>query len=381
MISQNQMKKIFIFAMFVLVFGVPSLSLAAEFRSGNQPTVQPNEKITNDLYIAGGIVMSSGNITGDLITGGGTVFVNGNIGADVLAGGGNVSILGNVGDDVRVGGGTVVIGGKVGGDVIAGGGQISVTGPGVAGDVILGGGSISIDAPIGGKLTAGGKNVYINTRVVGNVEIDAESVTLGSSAVILGNLTYKSPHELVKETGAVINGKISFEPRAERSISRPEFFKIFYAFALGKFLILLFCALVFGLIFRRYNREIIIMTKKRPFSKLGWGFVVLFIMPIASILLLITLIGIPFGVIGLLGFTALMLFAWIVTPIVVGSIAYEYLSKKDSEISFWTILFGTVICSVLSIVPFFGPLLLCLLLLAVLGSIVAIKIRIIKEWR
>lgn len=375
------MKKLFRCAVVIAVLALPAISLAAQFRAGQQPAIEKNEQITNDMYMAGGSIISAGNITGDLVSGGGNIIVSGNVGADVIAGGGNVSIFGTVGDDVRVAGGNIVIQGKVGGDVIAAGGQMSIGGPGISGDVAIVGGDIIIDAPIMGKLTARAGSVFINAPISGDINIESDVVKLGNAAVISGNITYKAKHEIVKGPGAVINGKISFEPRMVKDISPEAFAAIFSAFIIWKFFAILACALLFGLVFRRYSKEIINLAVKRPLLELGRGLVVLAAMPAISILLFVTLVGVPLGILGLLGFAAMMLFACIVTPIVVGSVVYRYFSKKDLEISWKTILLGVFISSVLGLVPFIGWLAQSLLMLLTLGCIASLKWQIIKGWR
>ena len=372
------MKKFLKYAAIVLVFSVPIISLAAEFRSGDQPSVRQEEKITNDVYMAGGSVTSAGLVDGDLISGGGTVVISGNVSGDVFAGGGNVNIISNIGDDVRAGGGTVIISGKVEGDLIVGGGQINIGGSGIGGDAILGGGSIRIDAPIAGDVKIGGGTVYINSSIGGNVKIEADEVKLGSSAVISGNLTYKAKTELIKEEGAVIKGEVKFEPRVA---SKGAFLAIFSAFLLWKFFALLACALLIGMIFRRYSAEIVALAAERPLYEVGRGIVVMIVMPIASILLLVTLVGIPFGVVGLIGFIAIMLFAWIIAPIILGSVVYKYFSKKALEVSWKTILLGVFLYTILGLIPFVGCLAQFLLVLGALGVITRIKLKILKEWR
>ena len=377
------MKKVFAYVLVLAMFAVPLLSYAAEFRAGEQASIGKNEKIVNDVYIAGGSVTSAGGVTGDLVTAGGNVLISGDVGADLIVGGGNVTILSNVGDDLRAGGGTVILNGKVGGDAIVGGGQVTVGGPGIGGDLVIGGGMILVNAPVDGNLTAGGGSVYINAPIKGDVKIEAEKVTLGSGAVISGNLTYKSTKELIKEDGAVVKGKIDFEQKVSKKmdISPAVFVALFGAIALWKFFALLASALVVGLLLKRYNKEIIRFATERPLFELGMGVVVMIVVPIISIFFFVTLVGIPFGVISLLGFAILMLFAWIITPIILGSVVYKYFTKREYEVSWKTIILGVLLYCVLGLVPFFGSLAQTLLMWITLGSMCAFKMKVIKEWR
>lgn len=373
------MKKL-LWGVMAVALAVPVASFAAELRLGENPSVATQERILDDIYIVGGSVTSAGTVAGDVVAGGGTVIINGTVEADVIAGGGNVSILSSVGDDVRVGGGSVVVLGRVGGDIVAGGGQVTIGGPGIGGDAILGGGMVRIDAPIAGAVRIGGGSVYLNAPITGDVLIEADTLTLGSQAVINGSLTYKAKKELVKEEGAIVNEEVTFEPRRQRAAPAAAA-AILSAFALGKFLALLAAALVIGLIFKRYGRELASKIVQRPLLELGRGLVVFVALPMFSILALVTLVGIPLGILGLISFVVAILFAWIVTPIVVGSIAYSYFSKDDFEISWRTIGTGVVLFSILGLVPLVGWLAQALLVLLSLGAIAAVTWGVIKQWR
>ena len=374
------MKKYFTYAAVVLVVAMPALALAVEFRTGDNPSIGKDEKIVNDVYIAGGGVTSAGNVNGDLITAGGNVVISGDVSMDIFAGGGNISILSNVGDDVRVGGGTVVIAGRVGGDLLIGGGNVNISGPGVGGDAVMGGGNVRIGAPVAGNLLAGGGNIYINAPIGGDVKIDAQKVTLGKNAVITGNLTYKATEEMVKESGAVVKGKVDFQKRTTRAAPVKVFAGIISAFILWKFLALLACALTVGLVLRRYSREIVELAVKRPWFEMGRGVLFMILTPLLSIILLVTLVGIPFGIAGILGFILVMIFAWIMTPVILGSVIYRYFSKEELEISWKTILLGVFIYALLGLVPIIGGLAQALLIFLTLGAMTAFKLRVIKEW-
>ena len=375
------MKKIFWYGLAAVALVVPMAAFAAEFRTGDQPSVREDEYITNDVYMAGSSVKSAGTVAGDVVVAGGSVTVSGDVGGDVIAGGGNITILSNVADDVRVGGGNIVIQGEVGGDLIIGGGQVTIGGPGVGGDVVIGGGVIRLDAPVMGSLRIGGGNVYINAPIAGDITIiGADKVTLGSAAVVYGNITYKAKAELTKEEGAVVNGTVNFEPIRSRQFSGAFVAGLASLFVLGKFLTLLACALVVGLIFRRYGKEAVLKAVESPLLEIGRGLLVFAALPVLSVIMFVTVVGIPFGVLGLVGFVALMMFAWIFAPIIIGSVVYRYFSKGEMDVSWKTILLGVFIFEVLSVIPLLGWLAQALAVLVALGVITAIKFQVAREW-
>ncbi|MEK7649984.1 MAG: hypothetical protein AAB367_03460 [Patescibacteria group bacterium] len=361
------------------ILTVPLMTLAAEFRSGDQPSIQANESINGDMYIAGGSVASIGTVHGDLFAAGGSVVVSGNVDADLTVGGGNITIISNIADDARIGGGNITFQGSVGGDLFVGGGQVHIGGSRVGGDVVVGGGMVRIDAPVTGNVYVGGGEIYINAPIGGNVKIEADRLTLGSAARITGSLDYHGARELVRETGAEVAGEVRFTQRADKK-------ELWLAFAsawfIGKFFALLASALLVGLFFRRYANEIIKRVASAPLRQIGSGLVIAILMPIISVAILFTIIGIPLGITGLLSFVIVMIFMWILSPIVVGSMLARYIRKREIHHTSWkTILLGVVVYTAVGAIPFVGKLIQIVILFAVLGAALRLKWNIAREWR
>ena len=374
------MKKRLSYILILLALLVQASSFAAEFRGGQQVSVGRNEVVNNDLYVGGSNVNVFGSVSDDLTAAGGTVIVSGNVGADLTAAGGNVNVLSSVGDDVRVAGGTIVVSGPVGGDLLAAGGQVSVSGS-VAGDAAITGGTISIEAPISGKLNASGGSVYLNSEVTGNVSIEADKITLGKDAIISGNLVYTSKTEMVKENGAVVLGKVDFKKADKPTSPTNNVLRMSILSLLWAFATLLACSLAVGLLHRRYGNEIVTIAQGRPLYEIGRGLLTLLVVPIASVLLLISVLGVPLGLAGILLFLFLFFAGWVMSPIIAGSIAYSYLMKSNPQVSWKTIILGVAICIVIGLIPVIGFLFdVCIFLLS-LGCVVALAVKGMKEWR
>lgn len=373
------MKKLLFVGLLVVLCSQIPTAFAAEFRAGNQFSTSVGETITDDLYIGAGSITHGGIVKGDLFLGGGTILLNGSVEGDLVAAGGTITVLGNVSDDIRIGGGTVVIQGAVGGDVIIGGGQIHIAGSGVGGDVIVGGGSVRIEAPVKGEVRIGGGEMFLNSAVAGNVQIESETLTIGKNAVITGNLTYKSPKEATIEEGAKIIGKITYEPRETKEK------EVAWAITLGTFipfLMLLTGALFFGLTFKKYMMMLVGGAYENPFKELGRGLAFLILLPIASVILFITMIGIPIGILGLIGFVGAMIFAMLIAPVLLGSFLLKWTIKRPyNHVDWKSILLGTVAFYVLSFIPIVGWIAQFALVLLTLGSLARMKMSLAKEWR
>ena len=356
-----------LFAVALALFIVPLIALAAEFEFGDESGLAASQTIQNDLYIAGGTVTISGDVRGDVYTGGGTIIINGSITQDLVAAGGTITIFGNTGDDVRAAGGTLVIDGSVGGDVVAGGGTIHINGP-VEGDIRIGAG-----------------DVYLNAPIRGRVEIDADKLTIGSKAVIYGDLTYRSRHEATIENGAQVLGTLNYEPRnfeKGRKFMGKFGSGIWALFTVVKFFMILAGALIIGLFFRRYMTELTGRVYDKALAEFGRGFAFLVLLPISSVILLFTIIGAPLGILGLVSFVGGLIFICLIAPVVLGSLLHKWITKGQAlKVNWKTILLGVAIFSLLTFIPILGWIAQFVLVLATLGAAVHMKWQIVKSWR
>ena len=363
---------------------IPVVAFAAELRVGESPSFSSSETIQKDLYLAGGNVTSSGKVNGDLAVGGGNILINGAVSQDLFVGGGSIAIVSDVGDDVRAGGGNIIINGKVGNDLVVGGGQTSVTGAGVGGDVLWAGGMLRVDAPVGGNMQLAGGEVVINSHVRGNVSFKGQKLTLGKDAVIDGNLDYSAQKEATMEVGAVVKGQTNFEQlkNAPPKMSGKGIIAILSVLFLGKFLALLVFALALGLFFNRYSAVLVGNAVTQPLLEMGRGLIVLIVLPVVSVMLLVTLIGVPLGLLGLIAFATLLLIASPLAAIILGSVLHKWMFKPaEYQIAWQTILLGAVVYTLLGLIPILGGIAKFVLVLLAIGSMMKIKWDIAKGWR
>ncbi len=362
---------------------VPFISFAADLRTGDQPSFSASETITDDLYMVGGSVTSSGSVTGDLMLAGGTLLLNGPVSADVLVAGGTITILSDIAGDVRGAGGTIVISGNVLGDVVLGGGQVALTGKTIGGDVLVAAGTVQIDAPVTGDVRIAGGQVKLNSTISGNVRVDAESVVLGPNANIMGTFTYGATKEVERNAGAVVQGATEFIPREDiRGAAKLGLAAFFSFWFIARIFMTLTGALFIGIVFHRYSRELVATAAMQPLLEIGRGALFVIVMPIASVVLLATVTGIPFGLLGLIAYAGALIFVSLVAPIVVGSIAHHLIWKPAGyEVSWRTILLGVALYVVAGLIPFFGWIFTAGVFLLTLGAALNIKWGIAREWR
>ena len=364
----------------LVVVLAPAFLFAAEFRVGEQVSFSPVPGLDKNAYLAGGSVVSDASLSGDLSVAGGTVVVHGNVGQDLLAAGGNISVLSDIGDDARIAGGTIVLSGAIGNDLAVAGGQVTVTGKRVGGDVLVSGGTVHIAAPVSGSVRISGGSVTIDAPVAGDVEVHAQSLTLGSKAVISGTLSYEAPRKATLEDGASVKGETTHTPIVDVREGPAAAIAVFSVWILATLASLIVASLVVFLLFGRYMRALARDVAARPLRMLGIGFLALVAIPAAAFVMFLTVVGVPLGVVTLAGYVALLIFSWIVAPVVTWALVESWWFKRPPEVRWQTVVFGAVTYLVVGLVPFVGWIAKAAIFLIALGALVEKKREIASEW-
>jgi cytoskeletal protein CcmA (bactofilin family) len=312
--------------------------------------------------------------------------VSGPVFGDLFIGGGNITVLGQVSGDARIGGGNIIVSGNILGDAVIGGGQVVLSGKSIGGDVLVAGETVRIDSEVKGNVRIAGGEIYINGPIAGDVYVKGKNLILGPNADIKGNLKYEATKSATIEIGGQVRGETVFTQIKGQDEMKKNIASILVAFFtlmfIAKFFMILAASLLIGLVFRRYSSELVAIATARPLSEVGRGLVTTIVLPVLSIILMITIIGIPFGIFGLLSFVLLMIYVNMIAPILIGALAHKWMFRSPVYMINWkTILLGTVVYFVLGLIPFLGWIANCVLVLMTLGATINIKSQVLKEWR
>jgi len=365
------MKKLFSFLLALFIFS-PS-ALAFNLQAGDEVFV--NKDISDDTYAAGGLVQVDANINGDLVIGGGKILINGNVSQDLTVGGGDVTVAGEVADDVRIGGGNVQLSGIIKDDLFVGGGNVDITDSAfVGGDLVVGGGNLVLNGDVQGSVIAGLGNIVINGRVTGNVILhNADKITFGPKGRVMGNLWYKSRREY-KFTDDQVAGKVTYNPSdwpeaREFQKELPGFMVAFMAgFQLYALLSLLFFGLFLLWIYRYFPLHVAARALESPLRDLGVGLIVLLVGPVIALLLMITIIGIPLGLIVLGLWMILLCVAKAIAAAIIGAKIVRINEKSSFLRMYGSFASGALIFVLLGLIPVFGWLLKIFLILTAIGA-------------
>ncbi|MFH1284545.1 MAG: hypothetical protein ABIH78_03080 [Candidatus Peregrinibacteria bacterium] len=338
------MKKIFIAVLAMLATSIVTVSTASAFNLEAAQNVFLSKSLSDDAYVFAGNANVDADIAGDLIIAGGNVVVNGNVLEDVLVVGGRVTIMGNIGGDLRVFGGQITIFGNVGDDVITAGGQIDIAKSStISGSVLAGSGILTIGGEVKEDVR-GAMGVFILNGTVGRdvVVTIEDTLSVSESAKIGGDLNYSAIIE-AKIPAGIVSGETSFNQFEKKNYLKG----MTYAYLLkkgidltGALLITLILVLTIPKLFVNSGN----ITRERVLKSLGIGVLTVLIGLVGSIILMITLIGLPIGLITLALLFVAMYMAKIFVAAWITSYMVNYHKKAVSKVK---LFFGMALVLVL----------------------------------
>jgi len=337
-----------------------SVTLVAQ-EVGESVTLSKNYQ--DDLYAAGGTVMSTSIIAGDLVAAGGTLIIDGDIAGDALLIGGDQTITAEISDDLRAAGGSLVVESKVGDDAILAGGKILLSqNSTIGGNALIAGGDVTVAARVGHELRVVGSNVIITGHVSGDVSILADSLQIGDGAVLEGDLNYRSPHEATINPNARIVGNVNYTHKEfENDRGMPSLFAL---------VTMAISAILFYLLFPAFSDMSSRQIDNEFWKSLGFGGAVLLLVPIIAIILMSIVIGV---------WVALILIAIYLVALLSGAfLGMLYLSRKLAQLLKWdsairskriiALLISYGVVGVVQFIPVVGGLVTLIIMLIGMGS-------------
>ena len=346
----------------VIFTAVPVLAFDA--RTGETVTVASREVVDDDLYTAANIIIVDGAINGDLWAVARMITTNGPVNGSIMAAAQAINISGDVDHAVRVAGQTINITGNINGDVMAAGADVYIADTArIKGDLLFAAGNVRVDGPVEGDIKGGGQSVTIGNEVGGNVKIEVENLTILPTAVIKGNLTYTSKKKADTHSGAQISGttmhnvpKVEEKEEEEKAKAPPRFSPFS---GVGKkvigFLMAIIVGLVIILVAPRRIASIADAIRTRTGPSAGWGALLLFITPIAAIIVCITIIGIPLGLITLGLWGIALYLAQIPVGLLIGRLIIDrFRGVEGKAIMVGALALGLVILNLIGLIPVFG---------------------------
>lgn len=331
----------FVIILLAGLIAAPLLTSASTFTAGFQ-VERSGDRIENDLYIAAFRATIDADVDGDVSLAAVTTEINGDVGGSVHALAGTSTINGEVGGTLYVAGGITRLNGTIDGNVIVTGGRLELGNEArVGGDLITFSAQSRIGGDVDGKIYGSVLLYSQSGSVSGNLDIQADRITLADTATVGDDLNYQS------QTDADIHASASIGGETNRTNATP--WNGIGDGALAPF------GQMLRLVWSMIAGAILIACAPRLFYKAAAnaaqvlpagiaGILGLILVPLIAIVMFLSVLMLPVGVL----LMVLMTLAMYLTQIVVGiTIGRSILPRRWRDGSRGFLLFAMVVGSII----------------------------------
>lgn len=353
-----------------------STASATRFSSGQSIYIADSVEINDDFFATAQNTNVNGHIRGDLVIVGMSAGFDGEVDGSVMVGVYDFDMSGHCRNSVRAFAKQISIDGHIERNLMVFGADVVLGKSGwVEKDVHFGGGTFLVQGRIGGILRGSGDEIFISGQIDGNVYLEAGKVVIQPTAIIGGMLEVCGKNEPKIEPGAQILGEISHcstgEKKKAAGYELADFFIDFWSF--------LALALTGGMMlafFKGFTREVTGQVKSQWLKSLGLGFVFFICLPIAAVILMVTLVGLPLGLMVLAGWLVLFYLTKVFGGIIIGDWILRKLRGGRPPKPFWAMVLGLLIIILLLNIPvLWVPIKLALIFLVFGGFFLAVARR------
>jgi cytoskeletal protein CcmA (bactofilin family) len=282
----------------VLAFLMVAPVEAIDRRKGNVVTVASGETVNDTLVAMAEEVEISGNVNGDVIAFARRVSVRGNVAGNLIGFGRDIEIKGKVQGSIYNFAQSMRLEGEAERNLIAFVEKLDLQSEGqVRYDVIAFAKRVTLSGAIGRDAAAFTEEASVGGQVGRNLKTYSKKVLVRPDARINGDFTATVPRQDYAkiESGAVIGGESDIRVHREKNrYARPGFYLWSVITLIGAWIVGLLIATFFPGAFAFASGTT---------SEIGWkagiGFLVVVVTPVAAIILCLTLIGLPLGLITL----------------------------------------------------------------------------------
>ncbi|MCP8971322.1 polymer-forming cytoskeletal protein [Ectobacillus ponti] len=295
---------IILFAAVVVL--VRPIAGAAAGQWNEMSTVAKGEVVERTVFLTGDTVTVDGTVQGDVYAAGANIIVNGTIEGDLMAAASEVQVNGTVKGNVRAAAQAVEVNGSVEKNVLSFAQSVSLAeGSKILGEVLTFAQDLNLNGDVGKHVQGAVQSVQVNGNIGGDMDwYGVEQLTIASGAKVGGSLHYQSPQE-GKIADGTVNGNVQYDVTKEpvQTNTKNSFSGLGVWFSVASTLLLW---LVFRFLFKKPAAAVRRALNEAPFQQAGIGAAVLIGLPIASILLMFTVIGIPLSLLAVTAYIVLL---------------------------------------------------------------------------
>lgn len=354
-------------AMLMLVIVTPALAL--DDRSGVVVHVAAGETVSDDMILTGESITIDGTVNGDVFAFGNTIFVNGTINGNLIGAGRTIVIKGHVTGGAFTAGDSVIVRGRVERSLVsASSTAIMEQGASVGRSWLGASDHLEHAGTVGAGMAVAASRVNLNGRVAGEMRAAVDSLEVSSNAEVVGPLTYWSENEARVAPGAQVAQLVRETTNRNWNFEIGPWFlsPLLIALKFGGFLLagILILALFPGL-----RDRFPALLFARSWQSVLAGLVALIAFPVVTVVLMLTVIGIPLGMLALVSLPALIYISQVLVSWTVGRFLADRIAVLNEQR--WPVVFlaGAAATTLLVQLPVIGCIVSAAFFFAGLGAL------------
>lgn len=329
-------------------------------------------------FYSGKTIRIEGNVDGTAFVAGEEITINGDIKGDLFVAGQQVSVNGKVYGNLYAAGQKVLLNGKVGGDTFAAGENVESPKEAVFGrDLLVFAANLIQSGRVERQLFNDSRYAVVNGFVGDNARVSADTLEVRSAADIKGKLVYLSPNQASVSEKAKIAGGAEWkktDPRQVKPKPQPtvagQVLKLILGIA-GALLVWFIGTAVKPDLWTGLSKSIF----NEPGKTMGIGSLALILVPVLTVILMITVIGLPVAVLLIIAYGVALYLAKIIVAVSVGSWLAQRFNWPVIHKGVWLVLLGLAMLAVVTRLPFVGFLFTLVTIFWGLGAVVLAFVR------
>jgi hypothetical protein len=336
----------------LLALSLPGFAL--ERRHSEVVTVAANETVNDTLLASGKIVRVEGVVNGDLLAFGGSLEVRGTVKGDLVSFAKGTVVSGTVEGNIYNFSHSLDLDGQLGHSIYALAQSLRVHDRGHVGDgMVIAAGDVSLEGEVNRSATLFAGNADVSGSIGRELSMTGDSLTLTNTSRIGGSLSahvneLKNVH--IAEGATIVGTRDIQVPVRQSHFARPRFYFYQAVWLAAAMLVGWLCLVLFPGFFQASTHAV-----GSGWRSLGLGVGVLAGVPVAIVVIAITLVGIPASLMLL----ALYLAAIYLAKVWVGAFLGQILLKPAGATkSDWLLglLAGLLILTIVEFIPYLGGL-------------------------
>lgn len=375
-------KKILVFLLLLVSFFFSGKVLATTLNTAtDMEMITQDRTIDGPAFLSGNLVRVDGTVNGTTFVAGENIHINGMINGDLFVAAQNAFITGEVTGNIYFVGMAIMMEGIVGQDTFLAGQTMTVSEDAILErDLFSVGATIIKEGDVGRHMYGAGERIVLSGSIGGKADFNVDQLTLGSNSVIKGNLIYRSEQEADIETGADVQGETDFrliqrrQQRMDNDGMRRNISARIWSFVWSVLSAVLIWFVMKWLRPTWWERTASPLLE-RPGIAIGVGLLALVVTPLAAIIIMITIIGIPLGILVLLGYGILLYLAKILVSVAISLAITSRTNEIGKSRTGWLVVLSLIILGLLGMIPYLGFILWLLVAVSGLGTFVMSHFR------